>query len=182
MKASTQPMRARREVTARLSAAAAWLVAAWFLPAAPAQAHGDKPHEKKGPVRKEQQAWGIAGEARQAKRSIEVGMADNMRFTPELINVRLGETVRFIVINRGRQLHEFVIGTRAENVKHAEMMIKFPNMEHDEPYMAHVLPGKTGEIVWTFNRAGEFEFACLIAGHYQAGMVGTIRVTPSGGA
>ena len=48
-------------------------------------------------------------------------------------------------------------------------MVKFPNMEHDEPYMAHVAPGKTGEIVWTFNRAGDFDFACLIAGHYQAG-------------
>jgi uncharacterized cupredoxin-like copper-binding protein len=73
-------------------------------------------------------------------------------------------------------MHEFVIGTKAENAKHAELMVKFPNMEHDEPWMAHVPPGKTGEIVWHFNRAGEFEFACLIAGHYQAGMVGTIKV------
>jgi uncharacterized cupredoxin-like copper-binding protein len=36
--------------------------------------------------------------------------------------------------------------------------------------------GQSGEIVWTFNRVGEFEFACLIAGHFQAGMVGTITV------
>ena len=56
------------------------------------------------------------------------------------------------------------------------MMLKFPNMAHDEPYMAHVRPGKTGKIVWTFNRAGEFGFACLIAGHYQAGMVGRVMV------
>ncbi len=56
-------------------------------------------------------------------------------------------------------------------------MLKFPNMEHDEPYMAHVPPGKTGQIVWTFNRAGDFDFACLIAGHYQAGMVGKIIVS-----
>ena len=70
-----------------------------------------------------------------------------------------------------------VIGTKAENAKHAELMIKFPNMEHDEPYMAHVNPGKTGEIIWNFNRPGEFEFACLIAGHYQAGMVGQVVVT-----
>ena len=48
--------------------------------------------------------------------------------------------------------------------------------------MAHVPPGKTGEIVWTFNRAGEFEFACLIAGHYQGGMVGTIKVVSGGKA
>ena len=131
---------------------------------------------------KEQKDWGIAGDARHAKRSIAVGMDDNMRFTPQRIEVRLGETVRFVVRNDGRQMHEFVIGTRAENARHAEMMVKFPNMEHDEPYMAHVPPGKTGEIVWNFNRAGEFEFACLIAGHYQGGMVGTIRVAPAGKA
>jgi len=87
--------------------------------------------------------------------------------------------VRFRVKNHGKAMHEFVIGTKAENAKHAELMIKFPNMEHDEPYMAHVAPGKTGEIVWTFNRAGTFEFACLIAGHYAAGMVGTIHVAAS---
>ena len=59
---------------------------------------------------------------------------------------------------------------------HAEMMKKHPGMEHDEPYMAHVPPGKTGEIVWTFNRAGTFEFACLMAGHFEAGMIGRITV------
>ena len=59
-------------------------------------------------------------------------------------------------------------------------MVKFPNMEHDEPYMAHVKPGESGEIVWTFNRPGDFDFACLIAGHYQAGMVGKIKVAPAG--
>jgi uncharacterized cupredoxin-like copper-binding protein len=55
-------------------------------------------------------------------------------------------------------------------------MLKNPNMEHDEPYMAHVSPGKTGEIIWKFNRKGNFDFACLMAGHYQAGMIGKIEV------
>ena len=100
-------------------------------------------------------------------------------FAPDRIAVKLGETVRFVARNDGKVMHEFVIGTQAENAKHAEMMLKFPGMEHDEPYMAHVPPGKTGQIVWTFNRAGQFEFACLIAGHYQAGMVGTITVSAS---
>jgi uncharacterized cupredoxin-like copper-binding protein len=144
------------------------------------QAHTDKPHAKKGPVKKEQKDWGIAGDAKDAKRSIAVGMSDNMRFTPDRIDVAQGETVKFTVRNTGKVMHEFVIGTKAENAKHAELMVKFPGMEHDEPYMAHVPPGKNGEIVWAFNRPGEFEFACLIAGHYQAGMVGTIRVAPGG--
>jgi uncharacterized cupredoxin-like copper-binding protein len=73
-------------------------------------------------------------------------------------------------------MHEIVIGTRAELEAHAEMMKKHPNMEHDEPYMAHVSPGQRGDIVWTFNRAGDFEFACLLPGHFEAGMRGTIRV------
>jgi uncharacterized cupredoxin-like copper-binding protein len=145
------------------------------------RAHGDKDHPKKaGPVKKEQKDWGIAGDVKAAKRSIEVGMADNMRFTPDRIDVQLGETVKFVARNTGKVMHEFVIGTKAENGRHAEMMVKFPGMEHDEPYMAHVTPGKTGAIVWTFNRPGSFEFACLIAGHYQAGMVGTINVVSSG--
>ena len=143
-----------------------------------ARAHGDENHPKKaGPVRKEQKDWGIAGDAKAARRTIDVCMGDDMRFSPDRIDVRRGETLRFRVRNSGKQMHEFVIGTKAENAKHAELMIKFPDMEHDEPYMAHVPPGKTGEIVWTFNRAGSFEFACLIAGHYQAGMVGTINVS-----
>jgi uncharacterized cupredoxin-like copper-binding protein len=62
------------------------------------------------------------------------------------------------------------------------MMARFPNMAHDEPYMVHVDAGKRGEIVWHFNRAGSFEFACLIAGHYEAGMRGTVTVTPKQGA
>ncbi len=147
-------------------------------------AHGDAhPAKKPAAVKKEQKDWGIAGNAKAAKRTIEVKMLDTMRFSPESITVKLGETLRFTVRNDGKQMHEFVIGTKAENDAHAALMIKFPNMEHDEPYMAHVAPGKTGEIVWTFNRAGDFDFACLIAGHYQAGMVGKIKVVsaaPSG--
>jgi uncharacterized cupredoxin-like copper-binding protein len=100
-----------------------------------------------------------------------------MRFSPGKMEVKLGETIRLTIKNSGQVMHEFVIGTRKELDEHAALMVKFPKMEHDEPYMAHVAPGKTGEIVWHFNRAGTFDFACLIAGHYQAGMTGTIIVT-----
>ena len=105
-------------------------------------------------------------------------MTDDMRFAPHKIEVREGETVRLRVENRGQILHEVVLGTPATLEEHAQFMIKFPTMEHDEPYMAHVAPGKTGDLLWNFNRAGNFDFACLIAGHFQAGMRGTITVTP----
>lgn len=138
-------------------------------------AHGEK-KSSSAPVVKEQTDWGIAGDAAQVVRTVDVSMGDDMRFKPGKLEVQEGETIRFRVKNTGKLLHEFVIGTKQENEKHAELMLKFPGMEHDEPYMAHVDTGKTGEIVWTFNRAGNFEFACLIAGHFQAGMVGTITV------
>ena len=143
-----------------------------------ALAHGDA-HKTPALVKKEQKPWGIAGDAKAVKRTIEVAMTDTMRFAPDRLSVRQGETVRLVIRNNGKMLHELVIGTRQELDEHAALMVKFPNMEHDEPYMAHVDPGKTGQIVWHFNRAGEFDFACLIAGHYQAGMVGKITVTPA---
>ena len=139
-------------------------------------AHGDQHAKKTSATKKEQKDWGIAGQAKMAKRTVPVKMLDSMRFSPDKVNAKLGETIKFVVKNTGTMLHEFVIGTKQENAAHAALMLKFPNMEHSEPYMAHVAPGKTGEIVWTFNKAGDFEFACLIAGHYQAGMVGTIKV------
>jgi uncharacterized cupredoxin-like copper-binding protein len=141
----------------------------------PALAHGEK-KSSQVVVLKEQTDWGIAGDAANVARTIDVSMGDDMQFKPGMLSIKQGETIRFRVKNTGALLHEFVIGTPAENARHAELMLKFPGMEHDEPYMAHVDPGKTGEIVWTFNRAGQFEFACLIAGHFQAGMVGTIVV------
>jgi uncharacterized cupredoxin-like copper-binding protein len=140
-------------------------------------AHGDRAHAPSSAVIKEQKAWGIAGDASAVNRTVEVSMGDDMRFQPATLSVKRGETIRFTVRNTGRQLHEFVIGTRDENARHAELMLRFPNMEHDEPYMAHVNPGKAGEVVWTFNKPGQFEFACLIAGHYQSGMLGSITVS-----
>lgn len=157
------------------------LIGATTLAALPslALAHGERHkdhHPASGPVAKEQKPWGIAGEAKDAQRTVTVRMNDEMRFAPKHIDVKLGETLRLRAENKGKVMHEIVIGTRAELQAHAEMMKKHPNMQHDEPYMAHVSPGQRGEIVWTFNREGEFEFACLLPGHFEAGMRGTIRV------
>jgi uncharacterized cupredoxin-like copper-binding protein len=142
-------------------------------------AHGD-PHAKAvtREVIREQKPWGIAAAPAEARRTIDIRMDDRMRFTPAHIAVREGETVRLRIANRGSLLHELVLGTPEELRAHAELMKKHPGMEHDEPYMAHVNAGERGEITWTFNRPGDFEFACLIPGHYEAGMRGTVRVSP----
>lgn len=143
-----------------------------------AWAHGDAHSKPAAPAVKEQKPWGIAGDAKRA-RTIEIRMGDDMRFRPARIEVREGETVRFVVRNAGKLLHEMVIGTPDELKAHADLMKKHPGMEHDEPYMAHVAAGKRGELVWNFNRPGTFQYACLVPGHFEAGMLGTIVVTPS---
>ncbi|AEF90813.1 copper binding s, plastocyanin/azurin family protein [Delftia acidovorans] len=157
------------------------LLLATALLAGPAAvfAHGSEAHDDapKAAAVKEQKPWGIAGDASAARRTITLDMSDNMRFTPERISVKRGETVRLRVANKGQVMHEIVLGTPASLDEHAQMMLKFPTMEHGEPYMAHVSPGKSGDLVWNFNREGSFDFACLIPGHYQAGMRGTITVT-----
>ena len=136
----------------------------------------NNPTSSAAPAERVQTAWGIGGDAKAVTRTINVTMTDNMRFTPSELRIQAGETVRLVVRNAGKGLHELVIGTKDELDKHAALMLKFPGMEHSEPYMAHVNPGKTAQLIWTFNRAGDFEFACLLPGHYQAGMVGKIKV------
>ena len=97
-------------------------------------AHENTPHKAKTTaVVKEQKDWGIAGDARSVKREITLSMGDNMRFTPSAISVKEGETIRFVVKNEGKQMHEVVIGTKKDLDEHAALMVKFPKMEHDEP-------------------------------------------------
>ncbi len=125
-----------------------------------------------------QQPWGIAGQAAHARRTITLEMTDDMRFSPGHFSFRQGETVRLRVLNRGQLQHEIVLGTPRSLDEHAAMMLAHPGMEHGAAHMAHVPPGETGELAWRFNRPGRFDFACLIAGHFQAGMRGTFTVTP----
>ncbi|MFN0164213.1 MAG: plastocyanin/azurin family copper-binding protein [Burkholderiales bacterium] len=142
-------------------------------------AHGNAEHAAKPAKRaisKDEHPFGREGDPRKARRTVKVDMADSMRFTPAEITLRQGETIKFIVRNSGKVMHEMVIGTEEELKKHAEMMKKHPEMEHEEPYMAHVKPGAKEEITWTFTKPGTFMYGCLIPGHFEAGMKGTIKV------
>ena len=153
------------------------LFASFCLAAGGALAHGDSHATKKKAEMKETD-FGRTGDPKKVSRTVEIDMSDKMRFTPAALTVRRGDTVRFVAKNSGKQMHEMVIGNMKELKEHAELMKKHPGMEHDEPYMAHVAPGKKAEIVWQFTRAGEFNFGCLIPGHFEAGMVGSITVKP----
>jgi uncharacterized cupredoxin-like copper-binding protein len=121
-------------------------------------------------------AFGRTGDPKRVTRTVRIAMADTMRFTPGAIDVKRGETIRFEVANAGKVMHEMVLGTLQDLKEHAELMRKHPGMEHDEPYMAHVAPGKTVTMVWQFTKPGEFHFGCLVPGHFEAGMVGKITV------
>lgn len=164
------------EIVLRIAATVALAIAACS-----ALAHGDGDGHAAGKpaydaTKVEQRAFGREGDPKQVSRTIRIEMSDAMRYSPSHITIRRGETVRFVAANRGRQLHEIVIGTPEELETHAALMRQHPGMEHDDANMAHVQPGASGEIVWQFTQAGEFRFACLIPGHYEAGMVGRITV------
>jgi uncharacterized cupredoxin-like copper-binding protein/Cu/Ag efflux protein CusF len=156
-----------------VSALTAILVSATGAPA-----HVDENHGKREDRHTDGHAGALGkpGDPDKVTRSIEVEMNDAMRFKPARISVKRGETIRFIVRNTGKLQHEMVLGTIEELKAHAELMRKFPEMEHADPNQASVEPGKTGELIWQFTEAGTFDFACLQPGHFEAGMVGEVHV------
>jgi uncharacterized cupredoxin-like copper-binding protein len=122
---------------------------------------------------------GAPGDPKKPARVVKVKMFEGsgkMGFEPARIEVRKGQQVRFVLQNDGEEDHEFVLATVAENRKHAEVMKKHPDMEHDDPNAKRLQPSRNGELVWKFTRRGEFEFACLIPGHYEKGMFGKVIV------
>lgn len=122
---------------------------------------------------------GEPGAPKKPARSVTIFMKDaggKMVFVPDHLDVRKGEQIKFILRNEGDSDHEFVLATTAENLKHAEIMKKNPDMEHDDPNMIRLAPKTRTELLWKFTKPGKFEFSCLIPGHREAGMLGTILV------
>ena len=129
----------------------------------------------------DESAIGEPGKAANVKRTVRIDMSDAMRFSPASIDAVQGETVRFVVKNSGKLKHELVLGSAKELVEHAEVMKKFPEMEHADANMVTVAPGKTGEVIWRFTKAGKVDFACLQPGHFDAGMKGAVAVVAGKG-
>jgi uncharacterized cupredoxin-like copper-binding protein len=125
-------------------------------------------------------AYGEPGDPGKPTKTIEITMSEagdgRMLFTPDRITLRRGEQVRFKLKNDGEIDHEIVLATLEENLKHAIEMQKNPDMEHDDPNAKRLSPDQEGEIVWRFTKSGEFDFSCLIPGHRESGMTGTIVV------
>jgi uncharacterized cupredoxin-like copper-binding protein len=124
-------------------------------------------------------AAGAPGDKGKPSRTVTVVMSDGqgtMSFTPGRLEVKKGEQVRFVLQNKGALTHEFRLSTVKENDEHAAMMREMPGMKHHEANAITLDPGKKGEILWRFTQAGTFEFACLIPGHREAGMHGSVTV------
>jgi uncharacterized cupredoxin-like copper-binding protein len=122
---------------------------------------------------------GEPGDPKKPSRTVKVTMLEDgkkMLFEPDVVEIRQGEQIRFVIFNEGTWNHEFMLATIAENRKHAELMKKFPDMEHDDPNAKRLAPFETGELLWKFTKRGEFEYACLIPGHLEAGMHGKVVV------
>src|SRR5450830_1621189 len=122
---------------------------------------------------------GKPGNPTKPARTVTVTMSDSdgtMRFVPDRLDAKKGEQVHFIIQNKGALKHEFMLASVQDNDKHAELMKKYPDMEHDDPNGKSIEPGKVAEVNWRFSKAGTFEFACLIPGHREAGMHGMFTV------
>src|SRR5262245_3914814 len=157
-----------RSVGAALMGAAA-ILASDVAPPSPVSAH-----EQHGTF-----SAGEPGDPNKPARVVEVKMFEGggkMGFAPARIEVRKGEQIRFVLANDGEEDHEFILATVKEDRKHAEVMKKNPDMEHDDPNGKRVMQHGSGGIVWKFTKRGEFEFACLIPGHYEKGMFGKVIV------
>jgi len=123
---------------------------------------------------------GEPGNPKKPSRTVRVIMREDgkkMLFEPSQITVHKGDQIRFVLENDGTESHEFVLATVEENRKHAELMKKYPKMEHDDPNAKRVTPFSRDQLVWKFTKPGTFEYACLIPGPREAGMHGTVTVT-----
>ena len=158
----------------RSTAAAIFLVATVLAPGIALAGPGAKGHGHDSGF-----SAGEPGNPKRPARVIQVTMNEGdgkMMFVPDRLEIRRGEQVKFVLRNNGELDHEFILATTPENMKHAEEMKKNPEMEHDDPNAKRLAPKKTSQIVWRFTKAGQFEYGCLIPGHREAGMIGTIVV------
>ncbi len=123
--------------------------------------------------------FGQAGDPKKSARVVQIAMREEkgrMVFVPDRVEVRKGEQIRFVLSNDGELNHEFVLGTRKGIEEHAREMKKSPEMEHDDDHSITLGMYATGEVLWRFTKAGHFVFACLIPGHLEKGMIGSVVV------
>ena len=139
---------------------------------------------------------GEKGDPNKVDRTVKIKMYDNY-YEPNVIKVKRGETIKFIVENLGELVHEYNIGTKEMHVEHKQEMqklvdheiiladkidkIKMKKMSKIDHSLGHshansimLEPKKSGEIIWKFSQNISLGMACNIPGHYESGMVGNL--------
>jgi uncharacterized cupredoxin-like copper-binding protein len=101
-----------------------------------------------------------------APRVVRIVASDALRFYPDIVTVKAGETITFEVTAMGMRSHEFMVGPTAEVAADTA----------GTPEVADIAMMQTKSLTYTFNGPGPFAFACHAPGHYEAGMRGTITV------
>lgn len=153
------------------------------LASSPALAHDDAHVVEPAPYEAELGVPGVPGDSANVTSTIWVRMLETrdgrMAFDPAEIVARRGETLRIVLENQGASDHEFILGTPSELAEHAAMMREMPEMAHEDQNSLRLQPGDSGEIIWKFGDSNRIEFACLVPGHYEAGMRGKIMVSGS---
>lgn len=167
-----------------------------------ANAHGADEHsgtQGMHMMKPETFAWGHPGTAGAVDRTIRIKAEDSMRFVPDTLTVKTGQTVKFVITNTGRLTHEFVLAPKSVQKEHEKEMRKMMqsmmqsdgmhmkmggmmqagkmHMQHSDPYELELPAGETKTLIWTFTQPGTLQYGCHEPGHYAAGMVGTITVT-----
>lgn len=146
----------------------------YLISLAPFSVFAGEGHEM--PQHKEESSYGKPGNPTKVSRTLEIESFDNMTFKPNYFEVKKGATIKIVLKNRGQLKHEIILGDTTQLQEHKKMMLDMPTMEHHDENSLTVEAGKTGDLVWKFDKVGKVDFTCLIPGHSEAGMVGTIQV------
>ena len=159
-------------ISAAIALTALWVTATHAAEGPPGHTHG---HESGDAAHGATGTDGQPGKVSDVKRVVQVEAGDTT-FNIRTIQVRAGETLKFVITNKSKIAHEFAIASPKENAEHRDMMKQMPDMVHNEPNVVTLQPGETKEIIWKFGKDTDVEFACNIPGHYEGGMKGVFRV------
>jgi uncharacterized cupredoxin-like copper-binding protein len=147
---------------------------------ASAPLHAELPYDPPITIKKSrastERPFGREGDPRKVKRVIRIEMSDTMRYFPAELKIRRGDTVRFMLKNTGKMPHGMVIGSMDELKRRAALVKKDGDAAVSGAPAARVAPGGSARLVWQFTRPGEYYYGCLVPGHFDAGMIGTIIV------
>lgn len=89
---------------------------------------------------------------------------EDLRFTPNQLNAKVGVPLRLRLTNRGTERHDLNFPS-----------LHMPGLEGVESI---VEPGGTRTVTVQFDQAGTHTFVCSLPGHAAAGMTGAVIVRP----